>query len=202
MNWRSSIRSRVAIRSTAVHMARSVFALLLLVACLSSATPLITSASASGSLCELACCAGRAPHAAGSCAHGSCHAAITKRSKASHRDRRIASRPEHLCGVARGIEIKSSARIRPAQTISRTNSVQTSLSVVSLARPCQPECGGCSSSFTNSNQQRNAATFAHPARPRPPPDVRLADLAYRKSQILDALSRQCGPRGPPLSFQT
>ena len=187
-----------SIRSMVDRTARPVFALMLLIACLSTSVPLI--ASASGSMCELACCAGRAPHAAGSCMNGSCHAVLPSHSKASHRGRRIASRPEHLCGVPRRIETKSSARIRPAQTISRTNSEQTSLSVVSLARPCQPECGGCFSSFTNSNQQRNAATFAHPASLRPPLDVRLADLAYRNSQILDALCRQCAPRGPPLSF--
>lgn len=192
MNRRSSIRS------TVVRTARTVFALMMLLACLSASVPLI--ASAAGSMCELACCAGRAPHAAGSCVHGSCHAAITSRSKASHRDRRIASRTEHLCSVPRRIETKSSARIRLAQTIPRTDSDQTNLSVVSLARPCQPECGGCSSSFTNSNQQRSAATISFPGRPGLPPDVRLADLAYLKSQILDALCRQCAPRGPPLSF--
>ena len=185
-------------RSTVVRTARPVFALMLLIACLSASVPLI--ALASGSMCELACCAGRAPHAAGSCMNGSCHAVIPSRRKASHRVGRIASRPERLCGVPRRIETKSSARIRPAQTISRTNVDQTSLSVLSLARPCQPECGGCSSSFTNSNQQRSAATISLPGRPRPPPDVRLADLAYLKSRILDALCRQCAPRGPPLSF--
>jgi hypothetical protein len=150
-------------------------------------------------MCELACCAGRAPHAAGSCMNRSCHAVLPSRRKAAHRVGRIASRPEHLCGVPRRIEAKSSARIRPAQTISRTNSDQTSLSVASLARPCQPECGGCSSSFTNSNQQRSAATCSLPGRSRPSPYVRLADLTYLKSRILDALCRQCAPRGPPLS---
>jgi hypothetical protein len=187
-------------RSTVVRTARPLLALMLLIACLSTSVPLIASALAPALMCELACCAGRAPHVAGSCLNGSCHAVLPNRSKASHRVGRIASRPDHLCGVPRRLETKSSARIRPAQTISRTNSEQTSLSVVSLARPCQPECGGCFSSFTNSNQQRNAATFAHPASLRPPLDVRLADLAYRNSQILDALCRQYAPRGPPLSF--
>jgi hypothetical protein len=183
-----------------VRTARSVFVLMLLVACLSTNAPLITSASASGSLCELACCAGRAPHAAGSCMNGSCHAPIPGHSRASHRERRIASPPEHLCSAPRRIETKSSARIRPAQTLSRTNSNQMSLSAASLSRPCQPECSGCSSSFTNSNKQRSAATISLPGSPRPPPDVRLADLAYLRSRILDALCRQCAPRGPPLSF--
>jgi len=187
-------------RSTVVRTARPVFALMLLIACLSTSVPLMASPSPSASMCELACCAGRAPHAAGSCMNGSCHAVIPGRSKAAYRVGRIASRPEHLCGVPRRIETKSSARIRPAQTIPRTNSDQASLSVMSLARPCQPECGGCSFSFTNSNQQRSAATLAHPARPRPLLDVRLADLDYLKSRILDALCRQCAPRGPPLSF--
>ena len=194
MNWRSSTRS------TLVRTARFVFVLMLLAACLSTSVPLL--ASASGSMCELACCAGRAPHAAGSCMNGSCHAPIPSRSKASLRERRIASQPEHLCSAPRRIETKSSARIRPSQTLSRTNSNQMSLSAASLSRPCQPECSGCSSSFTNSNKQRSAATISLPGSPRPPPDVRLADLAYLRSRILDALCRQCAPRGPPLSFQT
>ncbi len=187
-------------RSTVIITARPMFSLMLLIACLSTSVPLIASASGSASMCKLACCAGRAPHAAGSCMNGSCHAVLRNRSKASHRVGRIASRPERLCGVPRRIETKSSARIRPVQTISRTNYDQTNLSVVSLARPCQPECGGCSSSFTNSNQQRSAATISLSGRPRPPPDVRLADLTYLKSRMLDALCRQCAPRGPPLSF--
>lgn len=185
-------------RSTVIRTARPMFALMLLIACLSSTVPLITSASGSASMCELACCAGGAPHAAGSCVNGSCHAVLSSRRKASHHVGRIASQPEHLCGVPRRIETKGSARVRPAQTISRTNTDQTSLSEVSPARPCQPECGGCSSSF-NSNQQRNAATCSLPECPRPL-DIRLADLAYLKSRILDALCRQCAPRGPPLSF--
>lgn len=191
MNRRSSTRS------TVVHTARTVFALMLLLACLSASAPLI--ASASGSMCELACCAGRAPHAPGSCMNGSCHVAIPAHNKASHRDRRIASRPEHLCGAPRRIETKSSARIRPTQTLSRTNSDQTNLSPASLTRPCQPECGGCSSSSTNSNQ-RDPATVAYAGRLRPPSKIRLADLANSKLMILDALCRQCAPRGPPLSF--
>ena len=194
MNRRSSTRS------TMVRTARFVFVLMLLGACLSTSVPLL--ASASGSMCELACCAGRAPHAAGSCMNGSCHAPIPGHSRASHRERRIASQPEHLCSAPRRIETKSSACIRPAQTLSRTNSNQMSLSAASLSRPCQPECSGCSSSFTNSNKQRSAATISLPESPRPPPDVRLADIANLRSRILDALCRQCAPRGPPLSFQT
>jgi hypothetical protein len=162
---------------------------------LSTSVPLI--ASASGSMCERPCCAGRAPHAANSCLNGSCHAAITH-SKTSDHAGRIASRPEHLCGAPRRIETKSSGRIRPVQQFSRTSADQTSLSPASVMRPCQPECGGCSASSTNSNQ-RHSATIASAERPRPPSDVRLADLAYRSSQILSVFCRQ-SPRGPPRSF--
>lgn len=177
-----------------MRIARLLCALTLLLAFLSAGIPL--GASSAASTCELACCAGRAPHAAGSCMNGSCHADLLKHHKSS---RFISNRADQLCGAPRRIETKNSALIRPAQKSSRTNSDGTSLSLASLARPCQPECGGCSSSFTNSNQQRHSATIAH-KRPRPPLDVRLADLAYRSSQILDALARQCAPRGPPFSF--
>jgi hypothetical protein len=186
-------------RSTVVCSARAVFALMLLIACLSTSVPLIVSASAPGSMCELACCAGRAPHAAGSCRNGSCHAVLPNRSRASHRVGRISPRPEHLCGVPRRIETKSSARIRPAQTLSQTASDHKHLSGVSLTRPCQPECGGCSASFTNSNQ-RNSATLGHDHPPRPRTNARLAGFTYSSSRVLAGLCRQCAPRGPPLSF--
>jgi hypothetical protein len=193
------VNRRSSTRSTVVRTARSVFALMLLIACLSTSVSLIASASAPRSMGELACCAGRAPHAAGSCLNGSCHAVLPKRSRAPHGVGRIVPRPEQLCGAPRRIETKSSARIRPTQTLSQTASDHKHLSGVSLTKPCQPECGGCPSGFTNSNQQRSAATISRPG-PRPPPDVRLADLTYLKSRILDALCRQCAPRGPPLSF--
>jgi hypothetical protein len=193
VNWRSSTRS------TVVRSARSVFALMLLIACLSNSVPLIASASAPGSMGELACCAGRAPHAAGSCLNGSCHAVRPKRSRAPHRVGRIGPRPEQLCGVLRRIETKSSARIRPNQTLSQTAFYHKHLSGVSLTRPCQPECGGCSASSTNSNQ-RNSATLGHDHRPRPRTNARLASFTYSSSRVLDALCRQCAPRGPPLLF--
>src|SRR5690349_10464722 len=50
---------------------RTVLAVSLLLAFLASSFPLTTIAS--GPMCTLACCAGRPPHAAGSCMNGSCH---------------------------------------------------------------------------------------------------------------------------------
>jgi hypothetical protein len=189
-----------------LHAARPVLALVLLFAFLSTSVPLIVSAS--GSKCELACCAARAPHAAGSCANGSCHADTLKRRKSarfkSNTEQR--SKTEQLCGVPRRLEIKTSVRIRP-QTVSqtashhsRTASDHQSLSGLSLARPCPAECGASGSSSTNSNRQRNSAALAQVDNRPPPADVRLVDLAHRSSQILDALCRQCAPRGPPASF--
>lgn len=215
MNRVSSIRQTLrraprvsAIRVTPARAARLVLAVLLLFAFLSSSVPLIVSAS--GSKCELACCAARAPHAAGSCVNGSCHADSLKRRKsarfASKQTEERSKQTEQLCGVPRRLEIKTLARIRP-QTVSQTASEHSqtvsdhkSLSNLSLSRPCLPECGGSGISSTNSNRQRNSAALVQPDRPRPRLDLRLVDLAHRSSQILDALCRQCAPRGPPASF--
>lgn len=204
-----------AIRSIMLHAARPVLAVVLLFAFLSSSVPLIVSASASK--CELACCAARAPHAAGSCADGSCHADSLKRRKSrlirsnqteqrSKQTEQRSKQTEQLCGVPRHLEIKTLARIRPqtdsqtASDHSQTASDHKRLSKLSLSRPCPPECGASGASSTNSNRQRNSATLAQIDNRPPPADMRLVDLAHRSSQILDALCRQCAPRGPPVSF--
>jgi hypothetical protein len=202
-------------RSRLVGNARLLCAVMLLIAFLSAGTPLLASSSSGPAACARACCAGKAPHAAGSCAHGSCHASLSSRRTSPNQGRRISQRTEQLCGVPRRIETKSleragslektSRRLTGGTPVPRTyarqnNSNHSSVSLASLSRPCQPECGGCSSSFTNSNQQRNTATVAQADRPRSPSNIRLADLAYRSSQSFDILCRLCGPRGPPFSL--
>src|SRR5437660_6780439 len=76
--------------------ARLILAVLLLAGLASTAAPLITNAS--GTLCKLSCCAGRAPHAAGSCMNGACHTFLRKSQSG-----RLHVRPqvEHYCGLPR-----------------------------------------------------------------------------------------------------
>ena len=68
--------------------ARAMLAVMLLLMLVAGS--IVWPASASGPLCAMACCAGKAPHAAGSCMHGSCETGVTANktgngdAKASH----------------------------------------------------------------------------------------------------------------------
>src|SRR5262245_3576248 len=69
----------------------------LLLGAITNSLPLVTMAG--GPSCALACCAGRTPHAEGSCMNGSCHAFRPLELK-SHLDRRFASaQVEPMCGL-------------------------------------------------------------------------------------------------------
>jgi hypothetical protein len=199
-------------RSSLVRNARLLGALMLLLAFSSSGTSMLASWSPGPSSCERACCAGKSPHAAGSCAQGSCHASLPSRGKSSKHRRRIGQPTEQLCGGPRRIESQSFAIIRwlkkhglgptggtpaPLTHTRQINSDQTSVSLASLSNPCQSESGGASSANPN---QRNAATLSHHRRPRPSRTIRLSFPDNSSSSILDALSGQCTPRGPPVSF--
>ena len=186
------------------RQARLLCALMLSLTFLSAGTLLVASSSSSPSPCERACCAGKAPHAAGSCAHGACHASLPSRRKSSNHGRRIRQPIDQLCGVPRRVQTASSLQKASLRLTggtpgprARANSDQTRVSVASLSSPCQPGCGVASS--VNASQ-RNAATLSHHRRPQPLRDIRLNRLDHSASSVLDALSGQCSPRGPPISF--
>src|SRR4051794_5140490 len=81
-------------------IARVFLATILLLGFVASTLPL--ESIASGPLCTLSCCAGRAPHAAGSCMNGSCHAFLGKDS--SHHRAPVGTQVnEQLCGLARAV---------------------------------------------------------------------------------------------------
>ena len=180
-------------RSGTISMARVVLASVLLTAFFSGIVP-IASVSA-GSMCHLECCAGRAPHASGSCMNGSCQATLIRSQAVAKSRHARADQSEKLCGLARKIEAKSFARLRVAA------SPQTSPTQLAVAfkNPCQPDCGGCTSAFTNSKRQRNSAALAGANRPRPPTDTHLSDFRHRRIHLLKTKCRQSAPRGPPLS---
>ena len=74
--------NRQSSRSPLVWVSRLLVGATLLLSLLASSFPLGTLAS--GPMCTLACCAGRAPHAAGSCMNGSCHAFLTGHPNKGH----------------------------------------------------------------------------------------------------------------------
>jgi hypothetical protein len=180
-----------------VSAARVMLATMLLLAFLAGVVPL-ASVSA-GSRCTLECCAGRAPHAAGSCMDGACEAhslthAAAKRSQAKrHHD-------DQLCGLSHAVVVKNIARMRVNHAPRQVGSDQTRASGAAFVKPCQPDCGPCASGFTNPNRQKNSAAIADAVRPRAPTAIHLSNYGYHRTDILEILCRQCAPRGPPLSL--
>jgi hypothetical protein len=181
-----------------VNTAKVALAVALLFAFLSSIAPL-ASVSA-GSACQLECCAGRAPHAAGSCMEGLCQAAIPRHGKAAKTRPAKRVQTEPLCGLAHKVVLKRFAQMRSGSAQSPIRSGQTNASAAAFVKPCQPDCGGGAAGFRNSNRQRHSAVIADAERPRGPTALHLSDFARHRIQILEALCRQSSPRGPPLSF--
>ena len=178
-----------------VCAARLGLAVLLLIGFLSNLAPLAP-ASAS-SMCTLECCAGRAPHAAGSCMDGSCQAVLSTHKKA----RRVTEvQGDKLCGLSRAVATKIIRRVGVDRAPRPAKSDPATISAAAFVKPCQPDCGGLASGSASSNRQRNSAMMAHAVRPRPPTNLHLLDFAHHGAQTLDALCRQCAPRGPPVSF--
>ncbi len=160
---------------------------------------------AEGPTCNLACCAGRPPHAAGSCMDGSCHASLGKRAKTRHAHVEAHLQGEQLCGLS---QIKfNPARLLATRAITIEASTdasrhdppstdRASISTSVLTKPCQSDCSSCAMGFTSSNRHRNSAALTHAERPRPPSE---AGLQVKSDFILDlnARSRRDAPRGPP-----
>jgi hypothetical protein len=186
-------------------------ALALLLVLLSSNVPFASLASTP--TCTLSCCAGMLPHAAGSCMGGSCHAGFLTNDRHGH-SAHAAPEAEVLCGLPRqltaGVLASRLVLAVYADTPSESNSNTgvdaqgkgnpEQAQLAALSKPCQPDCGGCGSGFTNSNSRRNPSAIAHPAQPRPTSDLRFADAANHRVRRLTALVRQGSPRGPPQPF--
>ena len=163
-------------------------ALLLAAGFFSSMVP-IASVSA-GNICTLACCAGRAPHAAGSCMNGTCHAAIRLRKKTG----RFATEPtENLCGP----KTFKARTIVPSQT-QRSDSQRSSRQVSMLVRPCQPDCGAATLPSASQRRPREAAELSFAGRARPPSALPSLTTQNIFALPCSPLRSQASPRAPPI----
>jgi hypothetical protein len=184
-------------RFKTVNTAKLALAVMLLVAFLSSIAPL-ASVSA-GSVCRLECCAGRAPHAAGSCMGGSCHAVLGSHQTAKFHRAKL-NQSEQFCGLSRTVATKNVARMRARQVTPPAKPDHSTALAAAFVKPCGPDCGACAAGSTNLSRQKNSAATAGAGRPRSPAAIHLSNPGYHRAQILEALCRQSAPRGPPLSF--
>jgi hypothetical protein len=180
------------------RFASATLASLLLAGLLASLFPLETLAT--GQMCNLACCAGRAPHAAGSCMDGSCYAALKKHSthNRSFQRRQVA---EQFCGLSRFARKPASRKSDQAVEVSSTKneSESTRLSSSTISKPCLPNCGSCGSGSA-ATDFRNHAVMARRQQSRPLAATGLSDVSSAVSLTIKTLLRQSAPRAPPITF--
>jgi hypothetical protein len=163
---------------------------------------------ASGPMCTLACCAGRAPHAAGSCMNGSCHVSFGRQTTKVHSHHGATVHAEQLCGLSQLKSIGSPLLgidtitiVASPERSPNAPSDQTHVSPLVFTKPCQSG-DGCGTGFTKTNRQRHAAAFAYANRPRPISRTALDKLDSGLARKLDSHGRLGAPRGPPSVSRT
>src|ERR1051325_8821195 len=191
---------RAARRDLLKGVARIFLAAALLLGFIASTLPLATIAS--GPMCTLACCAGRAPHAAGSCMNGSCHAVLSNLPRKNPSAPRYQLR-EQLCGLSRFSQtnFRVTRTVLPAnKTIQRQTETRTQaqLSAHTIATPCEPGCGsGAASAFGGSHRERTAGALSNDLQPRPTLLKKRINADLSRVKTVHLLCRECAPRPPP-----
>jgi hypothetical protein len=184
---------------------------------------IVLPAAASGPLCALACCAGRAPHEAGSCMHGSCQAGGTTLNAASKSKRHSHHHEEQqaqesdasasrlaFAGIAAsvgGSDMENVPTIdaaddggRQPSDVAENTTIRSEVSATVLSKPCQPDCGACASSFAAPKRSRNAATLPGSNHSHLPSLLKFAGSRRVLPRAHLAFGRPYIPRGPPLRF--
>ncbi len=193
--------------STMMRVARVFLGSTLLLSVLWASMP--ASAVATGPLCTLACCAGRAPHAAGSCMNGSCHVFLGNRGKGGHIHPSLPAQSEQLCGLPRTTARTAVALLQESKALTLAASSEQSrvsnlwdsarVSAASLGKQCQPDCGGGPCSSSGQRRSRDSGATSYADKPRPPSSARLEHSSFNLAKASDALCRRSRPRGPPIS---
>jgi hypothetical protein len=195
--------------STAFRAARVLLGSALLLSILWANIP--SAAIASGPMCILACCAGRAPHAAGSCMNGSCHAFLARHNQTPHIHKTPIQPAESLCGLspvrknASRLLFTQTVATEPSRDSDSNHSRGTSklaadharVSTGALTRPCQPDCGAGTFSSTTQRRPRESATHSLTDRVRPASNPGLLANANMSIYVREAIRWQANPRAPP-----
>jgi len=177
---------------TSQGVTRVFLATMLLLGLLGGVLPLETMAS--GPTCALACCAARAPHAAGSCLNHSCHAVRTTREQLRARV------TESLCGSTLVARQLSRKRTYPITFFAESQpSTPAQLYSSTVSKTCSSDYGSCAG-YENTVRQRNVALTAHAQQPEPLGAIQQLDARLALNEKRNALCRQCAPRAPPLSL--
>jgi hypothetical protein len=189
--------------STAIRAARVILGASLLLSIVSVNIP--TALVASSPMCTLACCAGKAPHSAGSCMNGSCRAFLNGRAKTLHVHRQLpVQQSEQLCGLPRrGAWTTSRLLIKSSPVTvgdsSRQSGEAENVSTSTLGKPCQQDCGAGTLSSSSQSRPRDTGAISYADKPRPPSSGRLERSTFNRANALDTLCRRSRPRGPPIT---
>jgi hypothetical protein len=183
-------------------------------------------AAASGPLCTLACCTGRAPHAVGSCMNGSCDVGASRHDTASshqahhHHEQQAAEQSEQSSVFPGAVASAGGAEMGEVPTIealpydsatdasdradstepTSNRSSSLAMSAIVITKPCHPDCGACASGFGATKRSRNSVMLRDCNRPLRPPVVKLPGDRQPLTRTRSALGRQTVPRGPPFFF--
>jgi hypothetical protein len=221
VNQESHFRQRELFATRAMIAVRAMLALALLVMLVGGS--LVWPAAASGPSCAMACCAGHAPHAAGSSMHGSCETQLSTNGSAGgeaqhshhhHAEQQQTSAadsnvPRAFAGAmasAFGSDMDqvptidaTSSEVVPdngarSVTIGPAN-IANSPTV--LTKPCQPGCSTTATGFSAPGRSRNTPALAGSHKGQPPLSTKLAIHQYAPTHSRSTRYRRVGPRGPP-----
>lgn len=228
MQQKANSGKRGPFASTATMAARALLAMTLLLTLVAGSV--VWPAAAGGPLCTLACCAGRAPHAAGSCMDGSCDSGVATPKPANnsapqlhhHHEQQLAEATNSnaptpaFAGAmasaggsdmdqvptieAASYEASADNGARADTSNTIRNRTSRAISTKVFSKPCQPDCGVCASGFAAPKRSRNAAGLASPLNVPPPSSVQLTVGRKPLMRKRSALGRRSVPRGPPLFF--
>ena len=210
-------RSPQLSHSAVVFVRRSFVAAMLVVSLLSALMPF--AAASSVHWCAMACCAGKAPHEAGSCSSGLMKSAL-----------KVIQEPDVLCGLhLRGAASYLSATRQPAlevievvneaesngscghagphdqATSSESTSTKfpgsSSVTVPAMTSPCAAECAAtCSGGYVRQPRPRQQAAVVWADQARPPFSLHLLRRSTSETAALRGHYQQPRPRGPPTSI--
>ena len=200
-----------------------IFVTIVLVSSLLAAVVPFNSAAA-GNLCTMECCAGLAPHAAGSCHMKMSPGKLMTGAATEHGPGEHCGLAQASDGAIKGIDagvmgmndgVNSSPSLDDvtidasdhcnadshSEAVSATShsDLQTAnITARTFSKPCPPECGtGLMGSGVRPS--RHTVALAHNARPRPPTPGRERH-SNRSLSFTSSFGQQLRPRGPPFSF--
>jgi hypothetical protein len=160
--------------------------------------------------CQMACCAGAVPHAAGSCAGGVCHVDFAHGRTGAVPHARARASEEKLCGadgarparIARAVGSPATGQGNSSRLAAHHRSAHDAarMSARALSRPCQPGCGAGACASVNQSRPRDAAALSTASGHCLPARRRDVETTGGAAAALSALCRRSRPRAPPCFF--